>query len=198
MQRERNQRRQQKIKEAREADPEYIRQMDEKERIKREKLLETERRRSEKAAKKAKLTRAELKEKAETDPEAAKEFEALKARENATAKRWYERQKERMEADPEYAAIMAEKNAERNRKRTAQRKAEREALVELAKTDPEAAKKLADMRKYQSEATVRSYQKMRANAEAGDPKAIARYEATLAQRREAYHKKKAEQEEIPA
>lgn len=139
-----------------------------------------------------------MKEKAETDPEAAKEFEALKARENATAKRWYERQKERMEADPEYAAIMAEKNAERNRKRTAQRKAEREALVELAKTDPEAAKKLADMRKYQSEATVRSYQKMRANAEAGDPKAIARYEATLAQRREAYHKKKAEQEEIPA
>ena len=68
--------------------------------------------------------------------------------------------------------------------------AEREALVELAKTDEEAAKKLAEMRKYQSEATVRSYQKMRANAEAGDPEAIARYEAHLAKRREEYHRQK--------
>ena len=197
LQRERNRRRQQKIKEAREADPEYIRQMDEKERIKREKLLESERRRSEKAAKKAKLSRAELKEKAKTDPEAAKEFDALKARENATSKRSYERQKERMETDPEYAALMAERRAEYNRRHTAKRKADREALEEQAKTDPKAAKKLAEMRQYQSKATVRSYQKMRADAEAGDPDAIARYEATLAKRREAYHKKKAEKEDIP-
>ena len=69
--------------------------------------------------------------------------------------------------------------------------------MELAKTDPEAAEKLAEMRKYQSEATVRSYQKMRADAEAGDPDAIARYEAHLAKRRDDYHKKK-EQEDIPA
>ena len=62
---------------------------------------------------------------------------------------------------------MAERKAEYTRTRTAKRKAEREALVELAKTDPEAAEKLAEMRKYQSEATVRSYQKMRADAEAG-------------------------------
>lgn len=93
---------------------------------------------------------------------------------------------------------MTEKQAERNRKRTAQRKAEREALVEQAKTDPEAAKKLAEMRKYQSEATVRSYQKLRADAEAGDPDAIARYEAHLAKRRDDYHQKKAEKEEITA
>ena len=198
MQRERNQRRQQKIKEAREADPEYIHQMDEKERIKREKLLEAERKRAEKANKKAKLTRAELKEKAKTDPEAAKEFEALKARENATSKRSYERQKERMETDPEYAALMAERRAEYNRRHTAKRKADREALEEQAKTDPEAAKKLAEMRKYQSEATVRSYQKMKADAKAGDPDAIARYEAHLAKRRDEYHQKKAKKEDIPA
>ena len=172
--------------------------MDEKERIKREKMLETERKRVERASKKAKLTRAELKEKAKTDPEAAKEFEAMKAKETAAAKRSYQRHKERMETDPEYAIMMTEKQAERNRKRTAQRKAEREALVEQAKTDPEAAKKLAEMRKYQSEATVRSYQKMRADAEAGDPDAIVRYEASLAKRREAYHKKKTEQEDVPA
>ena len=198
MQRDRNQRRQQKIKEAREADPEYIRQMDEKERIKREKLLEAERKRAEKANRKAKLSRAELKEKAKTDPEAAKEFEALNARENATSKRSYKRQKERMETDPEYAALMAERRAEYNRRHTAKRKADREALEEQAKTDPEAAKKLAEMRKYQSEATVRSYQKMKADAKAGDPDAIARYEAHLAKRRDEYHQKKAKKEDIPA
>ena len=65
-------------------------------------------------------------------------------------------------------------------------------------TDPEAAKKLADMRKYQCEATTKSRLKMMADAEAGDPEAIVRYEAYLAQRREAYHKKKSEKEETPA
>jgi len=103
-----------------------------------------------------------------------------------------------MASDPEYAAMMVERRAEYNRRHTAKRKAEREALEEQAKTDPEAAKKLADMRKYQSEATVRSYQKMKADAEAGDPDAIARYESHLAKRRDEYHKKKTEQEDIPA
>lgn len=106
--------------------------------------------------------------------------------------------KERMETDPEYAALMAERRAEYNRRHTAKRKADREALEEQAKTDPEAAKKLAEMRKYQSEATVRSYQKMKADAKAGDPDAIARYEAHLAKRRDEYHQKKAKKEDIPA
>lgn len=39
---------------------------------------------------------------------------------------------------------------------------------------------------------------MMADAEAGDPEAIVRYEAYLAQRREAYHKKKSEKEETLA
>ena len=42
------------------------------------------------------------------------------------------------------------------------------------------------------------YHKMKADAEAGDPEAIKRYEAHLAKRREDYHKKKAEKEDIPA
>ena len=198
LQRERNRRRQQKIKEAREADPEYIRQMNEKERIKQEKLLEAERKRIERDNKKKKLTRSELKEKAKTDPVAAKEFEALKAREAEARQRKKERDAARMAADPEYAAMMEEKKAEYTRTRTAKRKAEHEALVELAKTDEEAAKQLAEKRKYQSEATVRSYQKLKADAKAGDPDAIKRYEARLAKRREDYHKKKAEKEDIPA
>ena len=93
---------------------------------------------------------------------------------------------------------MAERKAEYVRTRTARRKAEHEDLVELAKTDEEAAKQLAEKRKYQSDATVRSYQKLKADAQAGDPDAIKRYEARLAKRREDYHKKKAEKEDIPA
>lgn len=189
-QRERNQKRRQKLKEAREADPEYLSQLEEKERIKREKMLETERKRMERASRKKKLTRAELKEKAKTDPVAAKEWEALKAKEAEARQRKKEREEARMAADPEYAAMMAERKAEYTRARTARRKAEREALIELAKTDEKAARKLAEMRKYQSEATLRSRQKMVADAEAGDPDAIARYEATLAKRREHYQKRK--------
>ena len=197
-QRERNQKRRQKLKEAREADPEYLSQLEEKERIKREKMLETERKRMERASRKKKLTRAELKEKAKTDPGAAKAWEALKAKEAEARQRKKEREEARMAADPEYAAMMAERKAEYVRTRTARRKAEHEALVELAKTDEEAARKLAEKRKNQSEATVRCYQKMKADAEAGDPEAIKRYEAHLAKRREDYHKKKAEKEDIPA
>ena len=198
IQRERNRKHRQKLQEAREADPEYISRLEEKERIKREKMLETERKRMERDSRKKKLTRAELKEKAKTDPEAAKAWEALKAKEAEARQRKKEREEARMAADPEYAAMMAERKAEYVRTRTARRKAEHEALVELAKTDEEAARKLAEKRKYQSEATVRCYQKMKADAEAGDPEAIRRYEATLAKRRDEYHKKKARQEEVPA
>jgi len=197
-QRERNQKHRQKLKEAREASPEYLSQLEEKERIKREKMLETERKRVERAKKKNKLTRAELKEKAKTDPEAAKQLEAMRAKEAEARQRKKEREEARMVADPEYAAMMEARKKEYIRTRTAKRKAEHEALVELAKTDEEAARKLAEKRKYQSEATVKCYQKLKADAEAGDPEAIKRYEAHLAKRREDYHKKKAEKEDIPA
>ena len=190
LQRERNHRRQQKIKEAREADPAHIAQMEEKERLQREKLLEAERKRAERDKRQKKLSRRELKEAAKTDPEAAKAWEALKAKEAIARQRKKEREEARMAADPEYAAMMAARKAEYTRTRTAKRKAEREALAELAKTDEEAARKLAEMKKYQSEANVRCYRKMKADAEAGDPEAIKRYEANLAKRRDEYHKRK--------
>ena len=197
-QRERNHRYRQQVQQARAADPEHLRQLDEKERLKQERLLEKERRRSERSAQRAKLTRAELKEKAKTDPEAAAKWAALKAGEAEARQRKKEREEARMAADPEYAAMMAERKAEYERTRAAKRKAEHDALVERAKTDPEAARQLAEQRKYQSEATVRSYQKMKAAAEAGDPEAIKKYEARLAKRREDYHKKKEKQEAISA
>ena len=188
--RERSRRYRQKEKEARETDPEYIRQKEEKERIRQEKQA--------KRYKKRKLTRAELEERAGTDPEAARELEALKEKEAEARKRKKERQEARMEADPEYAAQVAKRRAEYTRKRTEKRKAEHEALVELAMTDEAAAKLLAEKRKYQSEASSRSRMKMKADAETGDPAAIERYENYLAKRREDYYKRKAEKEEKTA
>ena len=106
---------------ARAADPEHLRQLDEKERLKQERLLEKERKRSERSAQRAKLTRAELKDKAKTDPEAAAKWAALKAREAEARQRKREREEARMAADPEYAAMMAERKVEYERTRTAKR-----------------------------------------------------------------------------
>lgn len=64
-----------------------------------------------------------------------------------------------MASDPEYAAMMAERKAEYNRRHTAQRKAEREALVEQAKTDPEAAQKLATLENIRAKPPLRAIRK---------------------------------------
>ena len=97
-----------------------------------------------------------------------------------------------MKTDPAYAAMIKERNAEYSRRHSESRKEKYQALIERAKTDEAAAKELADIRAYQSRATTKSYQKMKADAEAGDPDAIRRYEATLAMRRESYYKRKGE------
>ena len=169
-QRERNHRYRQQVQQARAADPEYLRQLDEKERLKQERLLEKERKRSERSAQRAKLTRAELKEKAKTDPEAAAKWAALKAREAEARQRKKEREEARMAVDPEYAAMMAERKTEYERTRTAKRKAEHDCPGwNGPRRTPKPPGKLAEHRKYQSKAAVKSYQKMKAAAEAGDP-----------------------------
>ena len=55
-----------------------------------------------------------------------------------------------------------------------------------------------DLCKEKKEKAYQCYQKLKADAEAGDPEAIKRYESHLAKRRDEYHKKKARQEEVPA
>ena len=85
--RERNQKYRQKVREAREADPEYLRQLGEKERIRQEKLLEAERKRIERATRKKKLSRAELEEKAVA---ATAHHNELSAQIKATEKRMAE------------------------------------------------------------------------------------------------------------
>ena len=55
------------------------------------------------------MSRAELREKAKTDPEAAEQWAAMKAKEAEARQRKKEREEARIASDPEYAAMMAER-----------------------------------------------------------------------------------------
>ena len=159
--------------------PAYIAQNG-KERLQREKLLEAERKRTERANRQKKLSRKELKEAAKTDPKAAEEWQALKEKEAVARQRKKEREEERMAADPEYAAMMAERKAEYTRTRTAKRQAEREALADLPRPMKK-QQKLAEMRKYRAK-LLSNYHENESRWQP-EPDAIRRYETTLYKRR---------------
>ena len=101
------------------------------------------------ARKKAKYD--ELKERAKTDPEAAKELEHMKRKSSKATVKSRHKLIEQAKTDP----VAAEKlQAKRDRINTWTKNHKAE-LVELAKTDPEAAAKLADIRRRQVQATLR-------------------------------------------
>ena len=191
--REAGQRQRAKLKALREADPEYIRQMEEKERIQAEKQLEKERKRQERASRKQKETRSELVARARTNPEAAEQLAALRAKEADRRAQRKEEQERRMAADPAYAEQIRQRNLEYSRRHTARRKAQRLELEARAEAgDAEAAAQLEAQHAYMCEAQKRSRQRMYDEAATGDPEAVARYEHYLQMRRESYHKKKEE------
>ena len=191
--REAGQRQRAKLKALREADPEYIRQMEEKERIEAEKRLEKERKRQERASRKQKETRSELVARAKTDPEAAEQLAALRAKEADRRAQRKTEQERRMATDPAYAEQIRQRNLEYSRRHTARRKAQRLELEARAEAgDAEAAAQLEAQHAYMCEAQKRSRQRMYDEAATGDPEAVARYEHYLQMRREGYHKKKEE------
>ena len=165
------------LKAAREADPEYMRKLEEKERLRLEKLLEQEQKRTEKACKKGKESRAELKARADAgDPEAIAKREALLARESKARQKSAQKQKERMKSDPVYAVEIRERRKEYNRRRTEQRKAELAELKRRAETDPQAAQELAQHRAYYAQKTNEYNARLAAQAEAGNESAIRKLE----------------------
>ena len=191
--REAGQRQRAKLKALREADPEYIRQMEEKERIEAERRLEKERKRQERASRKQKETRSELVARARIDPEAAEQLAALRAKEADRRAQRKEEQERRMAADPAYAEQIRQRNLEYSRRHTARRKAQRLELEARAEAgDAEAAAQLEAQHAYMCEAQKRSRQRMYDEAAIGDPAAVARYEHYLQMRRESYHKRKEE------
>ena len=189
--RKRNEKSRAKLKALREADPDYIASMEEKERKKAERELENERKRMDRAKRKAKTDRAEIIAKAAAgDPEGIKALEALRAAEAAARERKKEREAERMK-DPEYAARIKERRKEYNHRKSEKRSAELQALKDAAAAgDSEAAAKLSEIRAKQNEATKQSRKRKYDAAKEGNPEAIKWVEAFRASRREAYSRKK--------
>lgn len=193
--RETGKRQRERLKALKEADSEYIAQLEEKERAKAEKQLALEAQRRQRQEKQKKESRAELVQRAKTDPEAAEELATFRAKEAEARARKKETQEKRMAEDPEYAEMIEQRNKEYNRRHNEKKKAARQELLKKAETDPAAAAEVAAYNAYMVEAQKKYMQKMYDRAAAGDPEAIEKYDRYLKSRRDSYHKKKNELEE---
>lgn len=132
----------------------------------------------------------ELEKMAETDPQAAEELKKRRETQAEKNRQNKAKRKERMAQNPEYAEEIRRKTDERNKAKTAKRKAEREALIERAKTDPEAAAELEAIRAKGREAAERSRQRKLARMES-DPEYAAAERARINEKaKRAYHAKK--------
>ena len=180
-----------RLREARNADPEYIAKQEAKEQARILKVQEQERKRMERANRKQKEKRSELVARAKTDPQAMEELMALRAKEKAARDKKKAIQEARMAEDPEYAKEVIAKRKEYNRRHTESRKAKLADMKLRAENGDEVAiKELAEHRKYFCEAQTRMRAKMYSEAESGDPIAIERKEQYLKVRRDNYHAKK--------
>ena len=176
--------RQAELKAIREADPEYILKLEEKERRRLEKMQEAERRKAEKQNRKAKRTREELKALAEAgDPEAIAERNALLAKDAEARERARKRYAERMANDPEYAEKLRQRQREYNKAHADKQKAAYADLIKRAETDPEAARELAEKRAYHSRKSTECYQNLVERAKT-DPAAAEKLEQKRKKRRE--------------
>jgi len=102
---------------------------------------------------KKKISIETLKEKAQTDPEAAKELEQYYEHKREQSRLARERAKARREADPEYQAQQEAKRIERNKKnleRYYKKQIPIAELEKLAETDPKMAEVLAERRAKQA------------------------------------------------
>ena len=122
---------------------------------------------------------ANLKARAETDPAAAEELAAKRAKATAAARRCTEKRKEKAKTDPEVAAEL-EAARIKNRERTKARYAD---LKIRAETDPEAAEELAAVRAKAHEATKLWKQDLMERAKT-DPETAAKLEEQRTHRRE--------------
>lgn len=161
-----------------EADPVYQQQQAEKRKAREQRYRE-----------KKKLQMQELRERAKTDSDAAAELDAIKERSRKHSNDYNQRKKERMANDPEYAAQEKEKQLLKSRKCGERKKAAYAALKEQAKTDPDAAAKVAEQRAYNTRKTLESRQRMRMNAET-NPEAAKKWDNYVTKRRAMYVQRK--------
>lgn len=157
-----------------------------------EKLVAKRKRSSENRAKKL----ASLKERAKTDPEAAEELRIRREQQAEKNRLNKQRREERMARDPEYAALTLARQAESTRKHTAKRKEAFDELKERAKTDPQAAAEVDEIRARQRAASNKSRAKKQELLDA-DPELAAAERAKANERaKRHYAQQKAKWEEI--
>lgn len=140
----------------------------------------------------------ELEKRAETDPQAAEELRIRRETQAEKNRKYKARREERMAQDPAYAEEIRRKKDERNKAKTAQRMSDRQALIERAKTDPEAAAELEALRAKGREAAERSRQKKLARMEADPEYAAAERAKKNEKAKRAYHAKKAKMDDLKA
>lgn len=187
-----------KLREARNANPEYIAKQEAKEQARILKVQEQERKRAERAQKKRKEKRSELVARAKTDPKAMEELMAIRAKEKVARDKKKAIQEARMAEDPEYAKEVIAKRKEHYRRHTEQRKAKLADMKLRAESGDETAiAELQAYHKYQSEAAIKSRKKMYELASSGDPVAIERKANYLKGRRDYYHARKNDDVEMP-
>lgn len=180
-----------KLREARNASPEYIAKQEAKEQARIRKVQEQERKRMERANRKQREKRSELVARAKNDPQAMEELMAFRAKEAEARARKKAKEEARMAVDPEYAEMMLARKKEYNRKHTELRRAKMADMKLRAENgDKEAIAELEAYRKYHNAATLRSRKRMQEKAAMGDPLSIERNENYLKKRREYYHRKK--------
>lgn len=139
-----------RVKAKKEADPEYQAQREAK-RLEREKAhLYCDA-----------ITVAELKERAKTDPEAAKALVEKRRKMAESHARYLQRREEKMANDPEFAALVQEREREALERKYRKEKYELAALKEQAKTDPKAAAILQERKERHKVYAERCEQKKR-------------------------------------
>lgn len=139
--------------------------------------------------------RADLKERAKTDPEAAAEFEAKRARERDNANRYNAEKRAKAAVDPEYAEERAVFLKEKSKKDYQYYKAKMDDLKERAETDSKAAAAITAAKAAVSEKN-RKYRENLKEAAKTDPAAQKKIEDRLIRRRELERQHRAEKEAL--
>jgi len=129
-----------RMKARKEADPEYQAQQEAK-------RIERNKKNMERYYKKC-IPIAELEKLAKTDPKMAEILTQRRAKQAEKNRENVRRRQERMEKDPEYAALVKARQAESERKHNEKRNAKMAALRKHAETDPEAAAELQKLAEY--------------------------------------------------
>lgn len=188
-QRAANRRYQANIKKREQEDPEFAKLMEER---RKQRSAQCKERRERK-----KQEEKELAIRAETNEQAAAEYEKLMKEKKASGKLIYEKHLERLETDSEYAEHYRKKVQDASKKRVKKRSEYRAELKERAKSDPKAATEYEALCKKGCEYTKNSRNRRQELAKT-DPEVAKKLELQVEKNRqrarEYYYRKKAEEE----